>query len=126
MDMSLELVPIPVSDVDHAKLFYAEQLGFNIDFDRQITDFMRIVQLTPPGSSCSIAIGTEFLSTPPGSVQALHLVVKDIYTIRAELAKRGVDITEVQDMSVPGKPMVSYAYFSDPDGNGWTLQQIHD
>jgi catechol 2,3-dioxygenase-like lactoylglutathione lyase family enzyme len=87
---------------------------------------MRIVQLTPPGSSCSIAIGTEFLPTPPGSVQALHLVVKDIYTIRAELAKRGVDITEVQDMSVPGKPIVSYAYFSDPDGNGWTLQQIHD
>jgi catechol 2,3-dioxygenase-like lactoylglutathione lyase family enzyme len=82
------------------------------------------VQLTPPGSACSICIGEGIVGTPPGSVQGLHLVVEDIHTTRAELLGRGVEISEVQDMSAPGKPTVSYAYFKDPDGNGWALQRL--
>jgi predicted enzyme related to lactoylglutathione lyase len=125
MDWKLELVPIPVSDVDRAKTFYAEKVGFNVDLDvsadtdHRVSDEMRVVQLTPPGSACSIAFGVGVISTPPGSVQALHLVVSDINTARAELVERGVEVGEVQDLGG-----VLYAPFSDPDGNGWTLQQL--
>ena len=123
MDYRLELVPIPVSDVDRAKTFYAEKVGFNVDHDvnaitdQRVSDEMRVVQLTPPGSSCSIAFG--ILDTQPGSVQALHLVVSNIAEACAELIERGVEVGEVQDLGG-----VLYAYFSDPDGNGWTLQQL--
>ena len=124
MSMKLELVPLPVSDVDRAKAFYSEQAGFNVDLDETFGDTFRVVQLTPPGSACSICIGVGIVDTPPGSVKGLHLVVDDIHATREELLSRGVEVSEVQDMSAPGKPTVSYAYFSDPDGNGWALQQL--
>jgi catechol 2,3-dioxygenase-like lactoylglutathione lyase family enzyme len=124
MDLKLELVPIPVTDVDRAKTFYTEKIGFNADLDQRFGDTFRVVQLTPPGSACSIAIGNGVIDTPPGSVQGLHLVVSDIRAARAELLDRGVEVGEVDDMSAPGKPTVSYAAFKDPDGNGWTLQQL--
>ena len=124
MRMRLELVPIPVSDVDRAKAFYTEQVGFHADLDERFGDSFRVVQLTPPGSACSICIGVGIVDTPPGSVKGLHLVVDDIHATRAELLARGVEISEVQDMSPPGKPTVSYAYFKDPDGNSWALQQL--
>ena len=124
MKMRLELVPVPVSDVDRAKQFYTEQLGFHTDLDHVVSDEMRVVQLTPPGSSCSITIGKGIIMSAPGSVQGLHLVVDDIHEARAELAARGLDIGEVVAMSAPGKPTVSYAGFTDPDGNSWTLQQL--
>lgn len=119
MKWKLELVPIPVSDVDHAKAFYTEKAGFNEDHDVRVTDEMRVVQLTPPGSACSIAIGTGIVATPPGSVQGLHLVVSDINAARTELADRGVDVGEVQDLGG-----ILYVYFRDPDGNGWAVQEI--
>ena len=119
MEWKLELVPIPVSDVDRAKAFYTEKAGFNEDLDYRGSDEFRVVQLTPPGSACSIAIGTGIIGTPPGSVQGLHLVVSDIDAARAELAERGVEVGEVQDLGG-----VLYAPFGDPDGNGWTLQQL--
>ena len=121
MDMKLELVPIPVSDVDRAKAFYAEQLGFVVDVDVRPADGVRIVQVTPPGSSCSIGMGTGIpvYEAPPGSVRGLHLVVGDIEKARAELAGRGVDIGAVEDLGG-----VKYAAFTDPDGNGWTLQEM--
>jgi catechol 2,3-dioxygenase-like lactoylglutathione lyase family enzyme len=122
--MKLELVPIPVSDVDRAKAFYTEQVGFNADLDETFGDTFRVVQLTPPGSACSICIGVGIVDTPPGSVKGLHLVVDDIHATREELLSRGVEVSEVQDMSAPGKPTVSYAYFSDPDGNSWALQKL--
>ena len=124
MDMKLELVPIPVTDVDRAKAFYTEQVGFNADLDETFGDTFRVVQLTPPGSACSICIGVGIVDTPPGSVKGLHLVVDDIHATREELLARGVEVSEVQDMSAPGKPTVSYAYFSDPDGNSWALQKL--
>jgi catechol 2,3-dioxygenase-like lactoylglutathione lyase family enzyme len=124
MSMKLELVPLPVSDVDRAKAFYSEQVGFNADLDETFGDTFRVVQLTPPGSACSICIGVGIVDTPPGSVKGLHLVVDDIHATREELLSRGVEVTEVQDMSAPGKPTVSYAYFSDPDGNSWALQKL--
>ncbi len=119
MDWKLEVVPVPVSDVDRAKHFYSEQVGFLVDLDTQLGDEMRLVQLTPPGSACSIAFGIGILDTQPGSVQALLLVVSDIAAARAELIERGVDVGEVQDLGG-----ILHAYFSDPDGNGWTLQQL--
>ena len=125
MDYRLELIPIPVSDVDRAKTFYAEKVGFNVDHDvnastdQRVSDEMRVVQLTPPGSACSIAFGIGILDTQPGCVQALHLVVSNIAEARAEFIERGVEVGEVQDLGG-----VLYAYFSDPDGNGWTLQQL--
>jgi catechol 2,3-dioxygenase-like lactoylglutathione lyase family enzyme len=124
MNMKLELVPLPVSDVDRAKAFYSEQVGFNVDLDETFGDTFRVIQLTPPGSACSICIGVGIVDTPPGSVKALHLVVDDIHATREELLSRGVEVTEVQDMGAPGKPTVSYAYFSDPDGNSWALQKL--
>jgi catechol 2,3-dioxygenase-like lactoylglutathione lyase family enzyme len=123
VDYRLELIPIPVADVDRAKAFYADRLGFTVDHDFSPNESFRVVQLTPPGSACSIAIGTV-VDTPPGSVQGLHLVVDDIHAARAELVAGGVDVAEVESMGAPGKPTVSYAAFADPDGNGWTLQQL--
>ncbi|MBA2618815.1 MAG: VOC family protein [Rubrobacter sp.] len=130
MDMKLELVPIPVSDVDRAKTFYNEKAGFNVDLDHRGGDEFRVVQLTPPGSACSIAIGTGIVDTPPGSVQGLHLVVPDIDAARAELSGRGVEVSEVRHFDgrdwKPGGAgdWNSYVFFSDPDGNGWALQQM--
>ena len=124
MEMKLELVPVPVTDVDRAKAFYVDQVGFNADHDHKISDELRFVQLTPPGSACSICIGVGVVDTPPGSIQGLHLVVPNIRAARDELLARGVEVSEVQDMGAPGKPTVSYAYFKDPDGNSWALQQL--
>ena len=119
MDMELQLVQVPVSDVDRAKAFYTEQAGFNADHDHTVSDEIRFVQLTPPGSACSIALGSGMTDMAPGSVQGLQLVVKDVHAVRAELAERGVDVSEVQDF-----PWGSFVFFSDPDGNGWAVQQI--
>ena len=124
MSMRLELVPLPVSDVDRAKAFYTEQVGFNADLDETFGDTFRVVQLTPPGSACSIAIGVGIVDTPPGSVKGLHLVVDDIHATRATLLERGVEVSEVEEMGAPGKPTVSYAYFKDPDNNSWALQKL--
>jgi catechol 2,3-dioxygenase-like lactoylglutathione lyase family enzyme len=117
MDFKLELVAVPVSDVDRAKRFYTEQAGFNADHDHQVTDQLRFVQLTPPGSACSISIGEGLTTTPPGSVQGLQLVVSNIQAARAELAGRGVEVSDIQDF-----PWGSFVFFSDPDGNGWAVQ----
>jgi predicted enzyme related to lactoylglutathione lyase len=119
MDWKLELVAIPVSDVDRAKSFYTDQVGFNADHDHQVSDEIRFVQLTPPGSACSIALGTGIVSTPPGSAQGLQVVVADIEAARAQLVEGGVDVSEVQVF-----PWGSFVFFSDPDGNGWAVQQL--
>jgi predicted enzyme related to lactoylglutathione lyase len=120
MDWRLELVQVPVSDVERAKAFYTEKVGFNADHDHQVTDEIRFVQLTPPGSGCSIAIGTGLgISMPPGSVEGLQLVVPDIHAARAELVERGVEVSEVQEFD-----WGSFVFFSDPDGNGWAVQAI--
>ena len=124
MDWKLELVAVPVSDVDRAKAFYTDQVGFNADHDHKVSDEIRFVQLTPPGSACSITLGVGVTDAQPGSVTGLQLVVPDIHAARNELLSRGVEVSEVQDMSAPGKPTVSYAYFKDPDGNSWALQQL--
>ena len=119
MDWKLELVGIPVSDVDRAKAFYTEQVGFVADHDHTVSDEIRFVQLTPPGSACSIAFGTGIVDTPPGSAQGLQLVVPDIEAARVELAGRGVEVGEVQTF-----PWGAFVFFSDPDGNGWAVQQL--
>jgi predicted enzyme related to lactoylglutathione lyase len=121
-DMKLELVPVPVADVDRAKAFYAEQLGFTVDVDVRPAAGVRVVQLTPPGSACSIGFGTGLpvYEAPPGSVRGLHLVVADIDAARAELIARGVEVGPVQDVGGG----VRYVGFSDPDGNGLTLQEM--
>src|SRR5688500_6092904 len=119
MDWRLELVQVPVSDVDRAKAFNTEQVGFNADHDHRVGDGLRFVQLTPPGSACSIAMGTGLGDMQPGSVQGLQLVVSDVHAARAELVARGVEVGEVQDF-----PWGSFVFFSDPDGNGWAVQQI--
>jgi catechol 2,3-dioxygenase-like lactoylglutathione lyase family enzyme len=123
VDLKLELVNVPVSDVDRAKAFYVDKVGFNADHDFVVSDEIRFVQLTPPGSACSIAIGTGLSSgagqgeAAPGSVRGLQLVVDDIETARAELAGRGVDVSEVSEF-----PWGSFVFFRDPDGNGWNVQ----
>jgi predicted enzyme related to lactoylglutathione lyase len=119
MDWRLELVQVPVSDVDRAKRFYTEQAGFNADHDHRVSDEIRFVQLTPPGSACSIALGTGLGTMEPGSVQGLQLVVSDIDAARAELVARGVDVSEVQKFD-----WGSFVFFTDPDGNGWAVQQL--
>jgi predicted enzyme related to lactoylglutathione lyase len=119
VDWRLELVQVPVSDVDRAKAFYTEKVGFNADHDYQVTDELRFVQLTPPGSACSIAIGTGLSKMPPGSVEGLQMVVSDIHAARKELAERGVEVSDVQDF-----PWGSFVFFSDPDGNSWAVQAI--
>lgn len=119
MEMKLELVAVPVSDVDRAKAFYTEKVGFNADHDHKVSDDLRFVQLTPPGSACSIVIGTGITEMPPGSVKGLQMVVTDVKAVRDELVKRGVEISEIEVL-----PWGSFAYFNDPDGNRWSLQQI--
>jgi len=119
MDVKLELVIIPVSDVDRAKDFYVNKLGFNADHDRVVSDEIRFVQLTPPGSACSIAFGKGLTDAEPGTVKGLQAVVKDADAIHAELVGRGAEVSDVQDL-----PWGRFVYFTDPDGNGWSLQQI--
>jgi predicted enzyme related to lactoylglutathione lyase len=119
MDWKLELVAVPVTDVDRAKAFYTEQVGFNADHDHRVSDEMRFVQLTPPGSACSIAMGTGIMDTEPGSVQGLQLVVSDVDAARAQLVKGGVEVGEVQEF-----PWGRFVFFQDPDGNGWAVQEI--
>jgi predicted enzyme related to lactoylglutathione lyase len=118
VDWRLELVQVPVSDVDRAKSFYTEKAGFIADHDHQVNDAIRFVQLTPPGSACSIAIGSGLTDRPPGSAQ-LQLVVSDIHAARSELVERGVEVSDVQDF-----PWGSFVFFTDPDGNGWAVQAI--
>jgi predicted enzyme related to lactoylglutathione lyase len=120
MDFKLELVGVPVSDVDRAKAFYAEQAGFVVDHDHTVSDDVRFVQCTPPGSACSIAFGKGIVDDmAPGSLQSLQLVVDDVEAARAELAGRGVAVSDVQHF-----PWGSFVFFADPDGNGWAVQQI--
>ena len=119
MEWKLELVTVPVSDVDRAKTFYTEQVGFNADQDHRVSDAVRFVQLTPHGSACSIAIGTGLTEAAPGSAQGLQMVVGDIGAARSELAGRGVDVSDVHDF-----PWGRFVFFSDPDGNRWSVQQL--
>ena len=131
MNWTLEVVVVPVSDLDRAKEFYAERLGFTVDHDTTISDDIRIIQLTPPGSGCSIVVGKGAVpAMPPGSLQGLQLVVPDIHAARAELLERGVEVGEVQVMGENPVPVehpldnVGFLFFTDPDGNGWAVQQI--
>jgi predicted enzyme related to lactoylglutathione lyase len=119
MDWKLELVAVPVSDVDRAKRFYTEQVGFNADHDHQVSPELRFVQLTPPGSACSIVLGTGITDAQPGSVTGLQMVVDDIQAARTHLVDRGVDVSEVQEF-----PWGLFVFFNDPDGNSWAVQQI--
>ena len=119
MDWKLELVAIPVSDVDRAKAFYADRVGFHADHDQTVSDEIRFVQLTPPGSACSIALGKGISDAAPGSVQGVQLVVPDINKARAELVDRGVEVSDVQKF-----PWGSFVFFADPDGNRWSVQQV--
>ena len=119
MDWKLELVAVPVSDVDKAKAFYVDQVGFHLDHDHQVTEDLRFVQLTPPGSGCSISIGTGITDAAPGSVKGLQLVVADVEAARAQLTARGVAVGDVQDF-----PWGRFVFFSDPDGNSWSVQQV--
>ena len=129
MDWKLEVVTIPVSDVDRAKAFYADRVGFNVDHDTRISDEVRVVQLTPPGSACSIVLSTGLVKAAPGSVQGVQLVVSDIEAARAELVGHGVDASPVQHFEDGvwrvgrGGDWNSFFFFSDPDGNGWTVQE---
>ena len=122
-DFRLEVVIVPVSDVDRARDFYAERAGFTVDHDTWIGE-RRVVQLTPTGSACSIQIGTGLTELAPGSVRGLLLVVSDMEAAYAELAGRGVELSEIEELGRPGRPGFKFAYFKDPDGNGWTLQEL--
>ena len=133
MDLKLELVLIPVTDVDRAKDFYVEKAGFSLDVDHQPNDDFRVVQMTPPGSACSITIGIGITDATPGSVRGTHLVVSDIEAARAELVGRGVEVSDVRHMTPSGwvtgtdpehRDYNSFADFSDPDGNTWVLQEV--
>lgn len=119
MDLRLELVSVPVSDVDRAIRFYVDQVGFHLDHDHRVSDDLRFVQLTPPGSACSIAIGTGLSKMAPGSLEGLQVVVSDVEQARTELLARGCPVSEIQDF-----PWGRFVFFSDPDGNGWSVQQI--
>jgi catechol 2,3-dioxygenase-like lactoylglutathione lyase family enzyme len=133
LDFKLELVVVPVSDVDRAKAFYTEKAGFKLDVDHRAGNNFRVVQLTPPGSACSISVGRGITEAAPGSTKGLHLVVPDIVAARAELVERGVDVSEVRHLEsgrwVSGPDpqhgdYESFADFSDPDGNSWVLQEV--
>lgn len=124
MEMKLEVIGIPVSDVDAAKAFYVDRVGFNLDHDVRPGEGMRVVQLTPPGSRCSVVIGEGMPLGEPGSTKGAQLVVEDIDAARAVLAERGVEITPVQQLGPEGAPGSRFAFFADPDGNGWSLQEI--
>jgi len=119
MDMKLELVPVPVTDVDRAKAFYVDQVGFVADHDHTVSDEIRFVQVTPPGSACSVAFGRGISNAEPGSLDALQMVVDVVEQARAELAARGVEVSEVEVL-----PWGSFVYFRDPDGNAWSVQQL--
>jgi catechol 2,3-dioxygenase-like lactoylglutathione lyase family enzyme len=119
VDWKLELVAVPVSDVDRAKDFYTNKIGFNADMDHTVSDELRFVQLTPPGSACSIAIGTGLVDSEPGSAKGLQIVVADVHAARKELVERGTEVSDVQEF-----PWGSFVFFADPDGNGWALQQL--
>ena len=132
MDYKLELVLIPVTDVDRAKAFYTEQMGFNLDVDHRAGDDFRVVQMTPPGSACSISVGTGITDATPGSVRGMHLVVTDVEAARAELVGRGVDVAEIFHIGPDGRASGpdparskynSFADLRDPDGNVWVLQE---
>ena len=119
MDWKLELIAVPVSDVDRAKAFYTERVGFVADHDHRVADGLRFVQLTPPGSACSIAFGEGITTAPPGSLEGLQLVVPDIHQARSDLLARGVEVSEVQEFA-----WGSFVWFADPDGNRWAVQQL--
>ena len=129
MDWTLEVVPVPVTDVDRAKHFYSEQVGFSVDHDTKLSDEMRVVQLTPPGSGCSIVISVGLFDAAPGSIKGLQLVVSDVDAARSGLAERGVDVSEIMHFDngsyLPGRggDWNSFIYFDDPDGNSWTIQE---
>jgi catechol 2,3-dioxygenase-like lactoylglutathione lyase family enzyme len=133
MNWTIEVVLIPVTDVDRAKAFYSEQLGFDVDVDHKASDAFRVVQLTPPGSSCSISLGVGITDAAPGSVRGVHLVVPDIEQAHAELVERGVDVSPIQHFEdgqlAPGpdperRDFGTYVFFSDPDGNTWAIQEV--
>ncbi len=133
MDFKLELVLLPVSDVDRAKAFYTEKVGFDLDVDHQPSDEFRVVQMTPPGSACSVTIGVGITDAEPGSSRGTHLVVSDIEAARTELVERGVDVSEIRHMGPDGwasgpdpehRDYASFADFRDPDGNSWVLQEV--
>jgi catechol 2,3-dioxygenase-like lactoylglutathione lyase family enzyme len=119
MDYKLELVGVPVSDVDRAKAFYVDQVGFHADHDHRVNDSLRFVQLTPPGSACSIAIGEGITTAAPGSVRGMQIVVADAQAAHDELAERGVQVSDVQDLG-----WGRFVFFDDPDGNSWAVQQL--
>jgi len=132
MDFKLELVLVPVADVDRAKAFYTEKAGFHLDVDHRAGENFRVVQMTPPGSACSITVGTGITDAAPGSLRGLHLVVTDIVAARAELVERGLDVSEIRHLTQSGwvagphperNDYESFADFSDPDGNTWLLQE---
>jgi catechol 2,3-dioxygenase-like lactoylglutathione lyase family enzyme len=133
MNWTIEVVLIPVTDVDRAKAFYSEKLGFNVDVDHKASDSFRVVQMTPPGSSCSISVGVGITDAEPGSVRGIHLIVPDIEAAHAELTERGVEISSIQHFDggtpTPGphpdrSDFGSYIFFSDPDGNTWAIQEV--
>jgi catechol 2,3-dioxygenase-like lactoylglutathione lyase family enzyme len=119
VDMRLELVAIPVSDIDRAKAFYTDKLGFNADYDQTVSEEIRFIQLTPPGSACSIAIGRGIVEGEPGSVRGLQMTVTDIEAAHAELVARGTEVSDIQDLD-----WGRFVYLADPDGNKWALQQL--
>ncbi len=118
-EMRIELIQVPVSDIDRARAFYVDKVGFSADHDHQVTEELRFVQLTPPGSACSIALTSGAHGMAPGSVEGLQMVVDDAAATRKELAERGVDVSDVQEF-----PWGSFVFFKDPDGNGWALQAM--
>lgn len=130
MDWKLEVVVVPVSDVDRAKQFYSEQVGFHVDVDRTMGETFRIVQMTPPGSACSVSIGTGLVAMPPGSLKGLQLAVSDIEAARAQLVEHGVEVSGIQHFNDgvpadgPGGDYNSFIFFNDPDGNAWAVQQV--
>jgi catechol 2,3-dioxygenase-like lactoylglutathione lyase family enzyme len=123
MDLKLEVVPMPVSDVDAAKAFYTEKVGFNLDHDLEPGNGMRVVQMTPPGSACSVVIGEGLPLGEPGSVKGVQLVVEDIDAVREALAGRGVEVSEVQQLGPEGAPGSRFCFFEDLDGNMWAVQE---
>jgi catechol 2,3-dioxygenase-like lactoylglutathione lyase family enzyme len=124
MDLRIEVVPIPVADVDAAKAFYTEKVGFNLDHDMRPNEGMRVVQMTPPGSACSVVIGEGLPLGEPGSVKGVQISVDDIDAYRSELVDRGVGVGEVQQMGPEGSPGSRFCFFEDPDGNGWAVQEL--
>ena len=124
MDLKLEVVPMPVSDVDAAKSFYVEQVGFDLDHDIRPNEAMRVVQMTPPGSACSVVIGEGLPLGAPGSVKGVQLVVEDLDAVRETLFKSGVAVGDVQQLGPEGAPGSRFCFFEDPDGNGWSVQEL--